>query len=209
MALQWSPKAAADVVERVWTPKAGESVSSKTVTVSTGTATITSAIQGEDVVVTVTGGTADITQILAASAVLGNGETITETIYLPVLATPNDLAYTGQDIVSDVLELVVGIGGTTDASEQDLGLRKMTDMLASWRSQGADLGVVLPVTSSTVFYISDAFAEGVKANLYLRVMPKFQQGWMPTPDERDAARRGLQLIKSALLPKEREGASYF
>lgn len=207
MALQWPPKAPTDIVERTWTPKQGESVSSRTITVSTGTATITSQIQGEDIVVTVTGGAADVTQILAASAVVGNGETITETIYIPVLATANDFAYTGQDICDFALRKVVGNGETAEADELEDALERLSDMLAAWKGQGADLGVVLPVTNATVFYIRDDFAQGVKFNL--RALTHEHYGEPLSGFDESQARRGLQLIKSALLSKEREGASYY
>lgn len=209
MALQWHPKAASDVAERIWTPKAGECPASCELTVSTGSATLTTELQGEDVVALVTGGTAGITQIIAASAVLGNGETITETIYLPVLQTGNALAKTGQDITSSVLRPIVGVGNLPDSAETDLALEHLNEMLAAWARQGADMGVPLPVTTSTVFYCPDAEIAAIKANLTLRVRPEFLDGWMPTPLQVNAANRGLQLVKTARLPDERAPDVYY
>lgn len=206
MALQWSPKAASDVAERVWTPKAGEAVTSKTITVSTGTATVTSTIWGDQVVVLVTGGTAGVTQVIAASAVVDD-ETITETIYIPVIATTNALARTGQDIAADVMELVIGIGQTPEAGEAEFALRKLTEMLASWAVQGADMGIPLPVTTATVFYCPDAEIMAIKANLFNEIMPWFRTGWEPTPMQAKKARTGLSQIKTVRLPEERTPAS--
>lgn len=207
MSLSWEPKAASDVAERIWTPKAGESVTSKTVTVSTGTATVTSTVWGDQVVVLVTGGTAGATQVIAASAVLGNGETITETIYIAVIPTTNALALTGQDIAADVLELVIGIGQTPEASEAEFALRKLTEMLASWSVQGADMGIPLPVTTSTVFYCPDAEINAIKVNLFNKIMPWFKAGWEPTPGQAKQASTGLSQIKTARLPGERSPVS--
>lgn len=207
MAIHWQAKAPSDVVERTWTPKAGESVSSATLSVDTGTATIEYERRGENVVVTVTGGAADATQILTASAVLGNGETITETIYLPVLPSANEFTYTARDIVGFVLRKVTGNGSDPDATELSDALERLSDMLAAWKGQGADLGVVLPVTANTVLYISDAFASAVKHNLILEVADLY--GYEPGPRVVMNARAGLQQIKTAKLPKEREGASFY
>jgi hypothetical protein len=207
MAQHWTAKAPSDVVERTWTPKEGEGVSSRTLTVSTGTATLSSEIQGEDILVTVTGGASDVTQIIAASAVLGNGETITETIYIPVIATANDFAYTGQDICDFALRKITGNGVTADASELDDALERLSDMLAAWKGQGADLGVVLPVVNATVFYISDEFASAIKHNLILELADLYE--YAPSARVIDNARRGLQQVKTAKLSKEREGASYY
>lgn len=208
MALHLPPKAPSDVREYRWKPKEGDCPSGSTVTVSTGTATVADDLEGEYVLITVTGGAAGVTQILAASATVGE-ETITETIYIPVLATAKALAITGQDIISDVLDLVVGLDDTPTASETALALKKLSDMLASWAEQGANMGVPLPITTSTVFLCPDGEIEAIKSNLYLRVMPRFQRGWMPTPEETMAARRGLQQIKSARLPEERAPSVYY
>jgi len=207
MALHWLPKAPSDVREYTWIPKAGESVSSKTLTVATGSATITSAIEGEGVVVTVTGGASDVTQVIAASAVLGNGETITETIYLPVRTTPNDQAYTGQDFASFALRKVIGNGNDPTGAELDDALERLSHMLAAWAGQGANLGVVLPVLGPTVFYVSDAFASAIKSNLILELAGLYDAE--PSPRDIVNAQRGLQQIKSALLSKEREGVAYY
>lgn len=209
MALHWSAKAPGDVVERVWTPKEREEVSSRTITVSTGNATITSRIDGDEVIVTVTGGTANVTQVLAASAVLnGSGETITETIYIPVIATANDFAYTGQDFINYALRKVFGAGRVPAARNADDALERLSDMLAAWKGQGADLGVVLPVATDTTFYVSDAFALAIKNNLIIECADLYP-GYEPSPRVVSNAMRGLQQIKSALLSDDRAPVCYF
>lgn len=206
MAVHFPPKAPSDVREYRWTPKPGDCPSDSTVTVSTGTATITDELDGEDVLITVTGGSAGVVQILAASATVGD-ETITETIYIPVLATGQRTVYTGQDIAGFALRKIVGNGATAEATEQADCLERLTDMLAAWSNQGANLGADLPVVGATSFYIADAYAQAVKYNLRLLTHEHYEQPL--TAFDAEMARRGLQLIKSDLLPRDRAPAVYY
>lgn len=207
MSVHWERKAPSDIVERVWTPKEGEAVSSRTLAVSVGSATLTSEIQGDSLVVTVTGGVNGVTQVVAASAVLGNGETITATIYIPVTVSANALAQTGQDIARFALRKITGNDSDPEATEVDDALERLTDMLAAWSGQGADLGIPLPITTATVFYCSDAHISAIKNNLVLQVADLYD--FEPSAIVAMNAQRGLQQIKTALLSKERGTEVYY
>lgn len=206
MALHLPPKAPSDIREYRWTPKEGDCPSGSAVTVSTGTATIADELDGEAVLITVTGGATGVTQVLAASATVGD-ETITETIYIPILATNQQVVYTGQDFATFALRKIVGNGETPDAAETLDALERLTDWLAAMSGQGADLGVPLPVTTATQFYISDSFAQAVKFNL--RLLCHEHYGEALSGFDAEMARRGVQLVKSALLPNERRAAEYY
>lgn len=204
MAITWTAKAPGDVREYTWTPKAGESVASKTLTVSTGTATIASEIEDDNIVVTVTGGAADVVQVITASAVLNNGETITETIYLPVMAATVRLSQTGRDICSFAMRKLLGLNASADGVELTDAMLRLNGMLAAWATEGADIGVPLPLEASDTLYVEDAFIEAIRANLILRLAPLYEEtpGSLATPFVVEEARRGLQRIKSALLSKD-------
>lgn len=206
MAFFWASKAPSDVVERVWTPKAGEPVASKTLTVSTGTATLASEIQGEDVIVTVTGGASAVTQIITASAVLENGETITETIYIPVIVTTSAAA-TVEDIISFALRKVFGLGQTPpDDAAQD-AIERLADMLRVWRTSGADIGAPDALDTATVIYCPNDYLSAVKHNLILEIADNYglEVGLQTVTN----ANRGLQHIKQKNLPDDRGKSVYY
>lgn len=210
MAVNWSAKAPGSVFRYTWVPDLadGDSISAATLTVSAGDAVIDSYEEdGEGVTAYLSGGTAGTTTVIAGSVVTSDGETLTETIYLPILTSALTLGYTGQDIAEFALRKVAGNGVTPDASETADALERLSDMLASWAGRGADLGVALPVTSSTTLYISDAHASAVKNNLILQLADLYD--YQPSPVVIENARRGLQQVKTSLLPSDREGAEFY
>lgn len=206
MSVHLAPKAPSDIADRDWTPKEGEGVASASFSVSTGTATVEHEVQGEIVVLTITGGAAGVTQVIAATAVLSNGETITETIYIPVLASANALAQTGQDIATFALRKVFGRRQPTSTAQDD-ALERLTDMLAAWTSQGADLGIPLPVTNTTDFYCADAHISAIKNNLIIALVDLYE--FTPSPFVAQMARSGLALIKTDMLARDRGKDVYF
>lgn len=206
MSVHLAAKAPSDIAERIWTPKPGEGVSSASFTVSTGTATVSSNVEGESVAITITGGAAGVTQTIAASAIMANGETITQTIYVPVIASTNAQAVTGQDIAAFALRKVFGRRPVTAEAQSD-ALERLTDMLAMWSQQGADLGVPLPIINATVFYCADAHISAIKNNLILALVDRY--GFEPSPFVIRAAVTGLGAIKNALRSREPVRAEYF
>jgi hypothetical protein len=208
MAQTWAAKAPTEIVERRWTVPVDDDDGLSSFARSASGVTIDSySVEGNDAVLTLSAGTADATATVTLTATTSRGRVHVETFYLPILVSTNDFAYTGQDICSFALRKVVGNGSTAEAAELDDALERLSDMLARWKGEGADIGVVLPVLSATVFYVSDSFASAIKNNLILELADLYE--FTPTQRVITTALRGMQHVKSALLPKEREGAGYF
>lgn len=203
-------KPAASTISYDWTPGLGsdDSIASVSLSVTTGTATISShKHDGKTVTMLLAGGAAGVTSILSATVLTQRGQTITETIYLPVTESTNRLSNTARDICSFALRKMTGIGEQPEAEELDDALERLNIMLAAWKPQGADIGIALPVEAGTVFLVPDEFILAIKANLLLDVYDAY--GEQPTPRQAMNARMGLQLVKSALLSDERAPAVYY
>lgn len=210
MAITWASKAPGSVYRYTWLPDLADcdSIGSATLTVSAGDATIDSYEQdGSGVVAFVSGGTAGTVTTIAAEAITSDGETLTDTIYLPIQTSASALGYTVRDVCEFALRKVVGNGVDADAIELDDAVERLSDMLASWAGRGADIGVPLPLTASDTLYISDAFVSAVKNNLILQIADLYD--YQPSPVVIENARRGVQQVKTALLPRDREGADYY
>jgi hypothetical protein len=208
MALTWTAKAPAEVVERRWTVPvpSGDSLASYTLS-PTGITIDSDEADGADVVVTLSAGTDGATAIITATALTTGGLTLVETIYLPITAKTNAFSATAQDVVAFALRKVVGIGETPEAAELDDGLEHLNDMLAEWAGIGADVGVPLPMVSTDTFYTSDAYLSAIKNNLKMRVLDTY--GEPIPPMLAFSARAGLQQIRQAKLPSDREGADFY
>lgn len=208
MAQTWPAKAPTEIVERRWTVPVDDDDGLASFARSASGVTIDAyEVQGDDAVLTLSAGAADATATVTLTATTSRGRVLVETFYLPILATANDFAYTGQDICDFALRKVMGAGNTAEASELDDALERLSDMLARWKGEGADLGVVLPVLGATVLYVSDTFASAIKNNLILEIADLYD--YEPSARVIDNARRGMQHIKTKLLPKEREPAAYY
>lgn len=204
MAVFWQAKAPASVEERVW--KLGD-VTSASFTVSIGTATLAYVIEGDGVTVTVTGGAAGVVQVITASAVLSTGETISETIYIPIRGAANLLGNTVYDVCSFALRKITGVGETADADELDLAVEVLNDMLAEWRGTGADVGAPAKLVSADDLTVADEYISAIKYNLAVRLAEEFDRPLTPLLIEN--AKRGLQLIKNSLLSRDVAKAEYY
>lgn len=204
MALFWQAKAPASVEERVW--KIAD-VSSASFTVSPGTATLSHEIEGDGVTVTVTGGAAGVVQVITASAVLGSGETISETIYIPIRDAATLLGNTVYDVCAFALRKIAGIGETADADELSVAVEIFNDMVAEWRGAGADVGIAKELASTDDLIVRDEFIAPIKYNLTVRLAEEFDRPLTPVLVEN--ARRGMQLIKNSLLSRDVAKAEYY
>lgn len=210
MAITFAAKTAGSVVERRWAVpvKVGDYLASATVTVSSGTAVVDSyEVDGNDLVVMLSGGTAGAYTILAASVVTQDGETLAETIYLPVITPDSLLANTGLDVCHFALRKIAGIGDEPDADELDDALERLNDMLAKWAGEGAATGVPLPVTGETVLYVPDSALSAIKNNLILELADVYT--FEPSPRVVQNAIRGLQQVKMGNLPADRASTEYY
>lgn len=211
MAIYLKAKAPASVVRYEWPAplRNGDSLSTFVATLTSGTAVVDSyETDGDKGVVTVSGGAVGVVQELSFTATTSDGNTIVETAYLPILSSENALGNTGGDIAAYILRKVAGIGDNATADEQSDCLERLSDMLATWKAQGADIGIPLPVTAATEFVCDDAFIQAIKANGILAIADLYEN-YNPSPVVVEQARRGLQTIKSRLLSTDDRTAVYY
>lgn len=204
----WAAKAPSEIVERTWdVPTLEDDSLASIVTTATGVTIDSEELNGDTVTLTLSAGTADATATVDISATTRNGLVIAEKFYLPIRATGQKLGYTARDICNFAMRKVTGNGASPDAVELDDALERLSDMLAAWSGEGADLQVKLPVEASDTLFIPDWAAEGVKACLTAEL-----HDYYTVPQTRSvmmAAQRGMTRIKFKMLPEEREGVDYY
>ncbi|MES2902926.1 MAG: hypothetical protein V4696_01955, partial [Pseudomonadota bacterium] len=200
-------KAAADVVRYSWTPALaeGDGLASYVLT-ETGCVIDSDSLEDNSAVFFVSGGTAGAVSSIAASAITNDGETLTETLYLPIYGPSVTIENTGQDYCAFALRKVFG-RASAPASAQADALERMNAMLLAWRAQGADVGATFPITGTTEILVPDEFVEGIRANLIIKVADRY--GREVPPQVAIDAVRGLQLIKSRNLSDDRPGTVYY
>lgn len=197
-------KRPADVVERRYTPETIYSLQS--VTTSASGVTVDSAeIDADDVVLTLSGGTAGETASVVV-IVETSHETIEATFYVPIVASAAQIANTARDYCTFALRKIVGIGEDAEAEELADAIDILNGLVARWRETGADIGSPFPIEANTVIYCPDYAATALRYNLLVECAPLY--GYEPTAMEYDQARRGLQLVKHKNLPDIRE-TEYF
>lgn len=207
MPIQWKAKAASEVIRRDWVIPVTDGDSATGFTVSASGATIdASERNGETVTLTLSAGTDGGTAIVTLTATTAQGDTLNETAYLPIRATPNAFSYTVAQLLAFALRPIVGLGNAATAAEQDDAREQLDDMLASWAEQGADLQVKLPTAESDILYVPDYAISAMKSALRVRICEAY--GKPIAMEDYRSAQRGVQQIKAALLPVVREN-EYF
>lgn len=210
MALTLSSKAPAAVLRYGWVPAIidGDFLDTSLLSVTSGSASIDSyGIDDDAVYFFLSGGAASETTIISATATTGDGETLRETLYVPIRETGFSITPTARDIADFALRKVVGNADLADAVELDDALERLTDMLAAWRAEGADLAVNLPIGANDVLYVPDWALSGIKACLTERLFDHYD---LPIPrGVAMDARAGKQRVKAQFLPAERRGEEYF
>jgi len=209
MAAYFAPTGSSSVSTYRWVPNVaeGDSIASALVLFVSGNSSLSSyEVDGDAVSFTISDGHNGTVSQFVGTAYTANGDTIVEQLYVPCIDAVN-LAATGQDIADYVLRKVNGLGETADADQVNDVLERITDMLAAWRSQGFDVGVPLPVTTTTVFVCDDAFIPGIKANAIVACADLYAAELSPVVVNQ--ARRGEQLIKSRLLDTRTNSAVHY
>lgn len=203
MALFWTAKPGNAVYRYSWQPPLaeGDSLTIYTVT-GTGATIVEEAWNGSEVVIYVGGGTAGQTAEFVFSADTTQGETLSETVYLPIVASAAQIADTARDYVHFALRKVTGLRGSVTAAELDDALERLNTIVASWRTTGADIGAPFPITANTVIYCPDYAVSALRHALLIECLPLY--GMEPTQIEYETYRRGLQLVKQKNLPEVRE-----
>lgn len=207
MALTWTAKAPGAVYRYSWTPALADGDGLASYTVSVSGATIDSeAIDGNAVVLFVSGGTAATTATFTFTAVSDQGEEFSEKVYLPLVA-PDATGMTVRDVCEFALRKVYGKDETPEASALSDARERLDDMLRAWGWTGADVGASFPLADASVLYVRPEFQSAIKHNLCLCVAEFYD---LPlTPYVIEQARRGVQLIKSANLSDDRPGTDYY
>jgi hypothetical protein len=207
MAIFLTSKTPAAVMRYAWEPAfiPGDIISSGTLTVSGGTIVIDSYSLNDSknlLEAFISGGAAGETGIIAATAITAEGETLTETIYLPVVSSNAQIANTARSYCTFALRKIVGLGETPDATELEDALEQLNGLIAMWREGAADIGAAFPITADTVIYCPDWAVDAIRYNLRLSVYSLYDA----QPSQMDAikAKQGLQLIKHNNLPVERK-----
>lgn len=207
MALTWTAKAPGAVYRYSWTPALADGDGLASYTVSASGATIDSeALDGEAVVLFVSGGTAATTATFTFTAVSDQGEEFSEKVYLPIVA-PDATGMTVRDVCEFALRKVYGKDETPEASALSDARERLDDMLRAWGWTGADVGASFPLADASVLYVRPEFQQAIKANLILEIADLYD---LPiSVKTAQSAMRGMQLIKSANLSDDRPGPVYY
>lgn len=207
MAVHLSAKPAAAIQSYTWAPDLGDGDGIDSFTLSPTTVTIASSENnGDEIEFFVAGGAAGNVYAIAAEVETSFGESLRETLYIPVFGPGNTFADTAEDVCNFALRPITGLSDSPETEELTDALEWLNGMLASWREQGADVGVALPLVAASIIYASDAHILAIKNNL--RVVVAEQYGRQVAPTTLGLAHRGLQQIKNANLP-QRTSAEYY
>jgi hypothetical protein len=172
MALTWTAKAPGDVYRYTWTPALAEGDSLAAYTVSASGATIDSDAQdNNDVVVFVSGGSAGTTATFTLTGTSADGETLTEIIYLPIVAST--AGTTARDIANFALRKIAGNGEDPDGDQEADAVERLGDMLALWVMEGIAVNAPAPLSASTTLHLSADIIAALKWNLCVMLAPLY------------------------------------
>ena len=202
MAITFGPKFPDDVKRYSWRVPVldGDTVMSVDAATGSGVTVDSYELVDNDAVMFLSGGSASTTGIVTLSVTTDAGETLDETAYIPILASNGTVSHseTAQSIIEAALRSTTGINGAAATSDElDAALEELNDMLAEWRSQGADIGAPRLALATNV-YAPDGWIGAVKKNLRVRLVDLFPM----TPLDAGtavAARKGLAVIKNDIL----------
>ena len=130
---------------------------------------------------------------------------LVETFAIPVYATTVRIANTGNDYCAFALRKVFGRASAPPSAASD-ALERLNAMLLAWRAQGADVGALFPILSTTNLLVPDEYVEGIRANLSMKVADRY--GRDVPPQVAADANRGLQLIKWRNMRDDRKQVYY-
>lgn len=203
MAVYLAAKAPTEVVQRRWAVPVDSDDSASSASLSASGITVASnSFEDNELVLSLSGGTAAATGSITATITTTRGRTLVETLYIPVVSSAAQIADTARTYIEFALRKIVGNGETPSADELSDALERLNAILAEWRAGGADIGAPYPVTADTVIYCPDYAASALRHNLLVECAALY--GEVPAPQEINRAMRGLQLIKHRNLPAVRE-----
>lgn len=207
MALSFTAKPDGAVYRYTWNVPVIEGDTVISVALSATGCTIDAYELGDNsVVLFVSGGTAGTTASIDLSAVTNDGETLTDTAYIPIIAD-TATGMTVRDAVDYALRKVFGMGEEAPADAAADAVERLSDMLMLWRDTGADVGATFPLATATVIYCKPSYQLAIKNNLAVQVADHYNLPLTATVALN--AMRGLQHVRIDNLPAERPGADYF
>lgn len=189
-------KAATEVVTRRWTVP-GDDPATAVTTSASGVTVDESSLEDGDVVLTLSGGTAAATGSIVLTITTSAGQTLIETLYIPVVQSAAQIADTAAEYIAFALRKIVGFGESAEADEQTAALDHLNALVAEMRAVGADIGAPFPMTTASVIYCPDYAVNALRHNLLVRCWQDY--GQEPSALQYDQARRGMQLVKQANL----------
>jgi len=207
MAQHIPAKAATEVVTYRWTvPLAADDTAASVAHSAAGVTVDSAELDGGEVALTLSGGMAGATGSVALTITTDLGDTLTETLYVPIVADAAT-GMTARDVCEFALRKVYGKDETPEASALADAMERLNDMLRSWAATGADVGATFPLEAGTVIYCKPEFEAAIKNNLIVQIADLYD---LPIGQiVQINAVRGLQLVKSANLPDQRTGAAYY
>lgn len=150
----------------------GDSVASYTLT-ETGCTIVSDELNGNDIEFLLSGGVAGVTGTVAVVAVTNFGETLVETLYIPIRSSENTASNTVSDVIAFAVRPLVGYGADADADLQADGLETLNAMISLWRIDGLDIGIPGQLALTDDLVIDDAFLTAVKYNLRVAMSEQF------------------------------------
>jgi len=199
MAYHLAPKAPTAIVERRWTvPVDLDDGPASVVLAASGVTVDANSFEGDELVLTFSGGTAATSGYVTATVTTSQGRVHVETLYIPIVVS-TAVGTTARDICLFALRKVAGVGDEPDADELSDAMERLNDMLARWVGEGADTGATYPLAEATVLSLPNAYLSAIKANLLLECADLYAN--VPGAVDVRNARTGLQAIKQANLGK--------
>ena len=194
-------KAPTEVVSRRWpVPVDSDDTAQSVVCSGSGVTVDASSIEGDELVLTLSGGTDGQTASIVATITTARGRILVETLYIPVAVSTSSAA-TVQDIASFALRKIFGLGEAPDAEATADAVERLSDMLEEWRASGADVGATRPLTASTVLYVPEHYLSAIKNNLIVQLADHYERQLSPMVVRNAMA--GLAHIKQRNLPDTR------
>lgn len=207
MATYLEPKVPAEVVRRTWTiPVDADDAPSSVSLSATGITVDANSFEGNDLVLTLSAGTAAATGSIVATVTTDKSRTLVETLYIPIVESAAQVADTARDYVNFALRKVTGLGNDPTADEASDALERLNALIAVWREGGAEIASPYPLALNSVIYCPDWAVMGLRYNLLAECCEFY--GVQMTASEAMGARKGLQLIKHKNLPESRKVEFY-
>lgn len=165
MAHSFEAKTPAAVVRYEWVPDVGVSdiVLSASFVVVGGSAQIDEyGVRFGVPFFRLSGGADQETTKIEATALTQDSQTLSQIIYIPIRTSERLLTQTARDVCSFALRKIVGNGVAANATEMDDALERLNAMIAIWRIQEIDVGVVKELSADDTIAIPDAFITALK-----------------------------------------------